>query len=326
MSKFKYINSRMKKLIYSKRKAKLNISSKNYYHLFKREIKGINLIKKKRRKRIFQYSKKKKIFRSNDFFKLKSFLIKFKKFFWKNKSGFHFFLSFFFFFKPFSLINNFKNLYKFSNKLFIRENGYNFKNSFFNSLFFNNFFFFDSLKIFKLSKLKFNFISNICIIKPIFLNKIKFIKVYLKKYYFFRILRGIRNKIRFKKLKLKLKFRKNLNPFKNISKKNLKNYYVNNNLKFLLNLNPFKKEKKIKNNVNFIFNVKFKFNFFRNNSLKLQKFRLIFYFFYFTKKIKNIKFYSENSFFVKNYFQNKDETKNKFFVFNILWKVFFIFF
>lgn len=134
-------------------------------------------------------------------------------------------------------------------------------------------------------------------------------------------------------LNLKIRKRKQLKGFKNYfkSKNKIKKFnllkrfnfnfikynYLNKSLKFLFNFKNFKLLKLNKSS-KFLFNFNFKYKFLKLNSLKLQKYRLIYYYYYLTKKIKNLKFFTENSFFVKNYFQNKTLNKNKFFLFNTL--------
>lgn len=248
-------------------------------------------------------------------------------------------MSFFFFFKPFSVISNFKNLLKFS-KNYIKDDKTN-KMYFYKNLFFCNFYYNDNFKILLLKNKKFHFFSKLYLIKPFsIISKYNYVKVYLKKFYFYGILNLLKTKLKKKFINLNfisnrqkpikwpkkfLKYKpklKNFNLLKKFKFNYLKYFYLNKNIKFLfnfkVNLNLNKNTLNNNKTNKFLFNFKFKLNNLLNCSLKLQKFRLIYYFYYFSKKIKNIKFITENCFFVKNFFENKVSDNNKFFFFNIL--------
>lgn len=134
-------------------------------------------------------------------------MFKFKNFFWKNKTGFNLFLSFFFFFKPFSVISSFKNFFRFSENYLKKNNNIRF--SFFYKLAVEKIYYFDFLKIINLKNQNNKFFD-----KPgLFTinSRYNYVKIFLKKFYFFRFLKFLHNKFKkkFRWLNFKTRLEKN---------------------------------------------------------------------------------------------------------------------
>lgn len=65
--KFKYLSTRIKRLLFLKKKQKIKINSKSYHKIFRRSIIGFSNNKKKNRNRRALFSKKGKILHAMTF-------------------------------------------------------------------------------------------------------------------------------------------------------------------------------------------------------------------------------------------------------------------
>lgn len=100
------------------------------------------------------------------------------------------------------------------------------KNYFFNLVIFK-FFIGESINLLKLNQNKINFFSKIFFFKPFSLNaKFKYVKTYLRNFYFFRFLNLLKNKFkkkfRFLNLNFKNRKKKQIRGFKNYFKSKIK--------------------------------------------------------------------------------------------------------
>jgi len=129
-----YLNSKEKENFLSSNWSLRNEIFEKIKYKFKRKLLKLkkNFKLNFRKRKSFRFKKKIKIdFRKTIYWKKNKSIFKFwrnynkrlRKFFWKKSSGLHFFLSFLFIFKPFSIISNFRKLY-FKDNLIYEKNVY----------------------------------------------------------------------------------------------------------------------------------------------------------------------------------------------------------